>query len=239
MLELQPTDFLAVSLVAAIRGGDTDTLTGMLTARPELVDVGIAGRKGGHRSLLHVVTDWPGYFPSGPAIASTLLASGADPEGLVQGMSSETPLHWAASSDDFEVAEVLIDGGANIEAMGASIAGGTPLDDAVGYGCWRVAQLLLTRGARVDKLWHAAGLGLTRRAADLVEAHTPTQAQLDEAFWQACHGGHRRTAEYLLAQGAEIHATPPYARQTALAIAGSTDTGRQALQTWLKERGAS
>ena len=64
--------------------------------------------------------------------------------------SSGTPLHWAASSDDVEVARALIDGGADIEATGASIAGGTPLDDAVGYGCWRVARLLVERGARHD-----------------------------------------------------------------------------------------
>jgi hypothetical protein len=44
---------------------------------------------------------------------------------------SETPLHYAASSDDLEVAEALIDGGADLEVPGGSI--GTPLDNAVGY----------------------------------------------------------------------------------------------------------
>ncbi len=77
---------------------------------------------------------------------------------------AETPLHWAASSDDVEVARALIDGGADIKATGASIGGGTPLDDAVGYGCWRVAGLLVERGARVDRLWHAAALGMMTRA---------------------------------------------------------------------------
>jgi hypothetical protein len=65
---------------------------------------------------------------------------------LVSGRQ-ETPLHWAASSDDVDVAEALIDGGANIHATGGSIASGTPLDNAVGYGCWRVARLLVQRGA--------------------------------------------------------------------------------------------
>jgi uncharacterized protein len=66
---------------------------------------------------------------------------------------AETPLHWAASSDDVEVADALIAGGADVEVRGASIAGGTPLDNAVGYGCWQVAHLLVNSGAKVEKLW--------------------------------------------------------------------------------------
>src|SRR5205085_4362500 len=124
----------------------------------------------------------PGYFPNGPAVVRLLLANGADPNGGADGFlklqlqpqpqshqgSQETPLHWAASSDDVDVAEALIDGGADIEAAGGSIAGGTPLDNAVGYGCWRVARLLVQRGARVDKLWHAAALGMLGRTEELL-----------------------------------------------------------------------
>jgi hypothetical protein len=39
----------------------------------------------------------------------------------------------------------------------------------------------------------------------------PTAADIDEAFWQACHGGQRRMAENLLARGASINATVGYA----------------------------
>jgi hypothetical protein len=74
-----------------------------------------------------------------------------------------------------------------IEAPGASIGGGTPLDDAVGYGCWQAARLLVERGARVDPLWHAAALGMIPRAQELLAAEPPTQRQLTNAFWQACH----------------------------------------------------
>ena len=45
-------------------------------------------------------------------------------------------------------------------------------------------------------------------------------------------------AEYLLAQGASINVIPGYSEQTALQAAGGTDTRRQLLVDWLKERGA-
>src|SRR5205823_2199148 len=130
-------------------------------------------------------------FPNGPAVVAALIAAGADPNARGEDAAhAETPLHWAASSDDVEVADALIAGGADLEAPGASIAGGTPLDDAVGYGCWQVARLLVERGARVDKLWHAAALGLMAR----VEAHfagptPPAPDEVNNAFWQACSGG--------------------------------------------------
>ncbi|MFC6454019.1 ankyrin repeat domain-containing protein [Paenibacillus vulneris] len=197
-------------------------------------------KKGGSRTALHVVADWPGYFPNAPEIVKILIAAGADPNATaVEGQPSETPLHWAASSDDVEVAAALIDGGADIEAMGGSIAGGTPLDNAVGYGCWNVARLLVERGARVDKLWHAAALGMISRMEELMASiPSPTTNDINEAFWQACHGGQRRAAEYLLAQGADINGVPGYAVETPLGIAGSLDTRRDTLITWLKSIGA-
>jgi hypothetical protein len=46
-------------------------------------------------------------------------------------------------------------------------------------------------------------------------------------------------AEYLMAQGANINFIPEYAEQSALQVAGGTDTQRQILADWLKERGAA
>jgi hypothetical protein len=146
-------------MVAAIRAGDVERLHDILAARPDAANARLATARSGLRTPLQVVTDWPGYFPNGPEVVRLLIAAGADPDATTGDPPSETPLHWAASSDDVEVAEALIDGGADIEAPGASIAGGPPLDNAVGYGCWHVARLLARRGARVDKLWHAAALG--------------------------------------------------------------------------------
>jgi uncharacterized protein len=169
-----------------------------------------------------------------------LIDAGADPSAPSADGPSETPLHWAASSDDVEVAAALIDGGADIEAPGASIAGGGPLGNAVGYGCWHVARLLVERGARVGSLWQAAALGMVERVVALLAADPPpTQEQLDEAFWQACHGGQLRMAELLLARGADINAMPGYSDQAPLDIAGAMDTRRGQLVSWLGERGAT
>lgn len=224
----------AAATVAAIRGGDLDALRRLLDERPGLATAHIHGG----RTPLHVATDWPGYWPNGPAIVQVLVAAGADPNARTEGTGApETPLHWAASADDVDVADALIEAGADLETPGGSI--GTPLDNAVGYGCWHVARRLVQAGARVDKLWQAAALGLMSRVEELLAASpAPTRDDINEAFWQACHGGQRRAAEHLLRHGADIDATPGYAQQTALQIAAGSDTRREALITWLREQGA-
>jgi uncharacterized protein len=180
-----------------------------------------------------VVADWPGYFPNGPQIVSVLIEAGADPNGRSPG--DETALHWAASSDDIDVAAALIDGGADIEAPDGSI--GTPLGNAVGYACWHVARHLVDVGARVDQPWHAAALGLLSRLDELLGAQ-PSQAEVSEAFWHACSGGRRRAAEYLLSRGADLNWIPHYAAGTPLDAATGRGTGRENVIGWLRDVGA-
>ena len=93
------------------------------------------------------------------------MAAGADVNARFTGPHTETPLHWAASSDDIEALDALLDAGADIEADGAVIAGGTPMADAVAFGQWKAARRLLERGARTN-LWQAAALGLADRVRD-------------------------------------------------------------------------
>ncbi|MDQ6725645.1 MAG: ankyrin repeat domain-containing protein [Actinomycetota bacterium] len=240
MTTLAHDDPVAEALVRAIQAGDLASLEHLLGEHAGLARARIAGNRGGTRTPLHVVTDWPGYFPNGPGVVRMLIGSGADPDApATGGPHTETPLHWAASSDDLEVADTLIDAGADLEAPGASIAGGPPLDDAVGYGCWHVARRLVERGARVDRLWHAAALGMQARVEQLLEPEpTSSQDELDHAFWQACHGGQRRMAQYLLGRGADVNWVPDYADGTPLDAAGDLDTRRGTLVTWLRERGA-
>jgi len=232
-------DATARALIEAIHAGDVDSLRKVLAEHRRLAGGRFVDQRGGSATALHAATDWPGFFPNGPAIVRILIEAGAHPNAAVEGSwHADTPLHWAASCDDVEVARALIDGGADIEAPGASIAGGTPLDDAVGYGCWHVARLLVARGARVERLWHAAALGMITRAEELIASAAPTNQELTDAFWQACHGGQRRMAEYLLGLGARLNGTPSWGDDTPLDVAESVDAGREALLTWLRERGA-
>lgn len=238
-MRLSKSDPLARVLVGAIHAGEVDALRGLLREHPGLAAARLTEEKGGSSTPLHAATDWPGYFARGPEIVAVLIDAGADPNAPVEGSwHAETPLHWAASSDDVEVARALIDGGGDIEAPGASIAGGTPLDDAVGYGCWNVARLLVEHGARVEKLWHAAALGMISGAEQLIADVPPSRQELSDAFWQACHGGQRRMAEYLLTLGADLNGTPSWGETTPLDAAESVDTGRQALVGWLRDLGA-
>jgi hypothetical protein len=157
------------SLVEAIRAGDLETLRALLDAHPELVNEPID--RG--RTALQVAMDWPGYWPHAPESVRLLLAAGADPDGT--GNGTETPLHWAASSDDVEVAEVLLDAGADLEAPGGSIAGSPPAN-AVGYGCWHVARQLVARGARVEWLWQAGAPTSTRTRPTRPRPRWPSRA---------------------------------------------------------------
>ena len=180
-----------------------------------------------------MVTDWPGYFPNGPEIVRLLVDAGGDPNGRQPG--EETPLHWAASSDDWHVVVALIDAGADINAPDGSI--GTPLANAVGYGCWDVARLLVARGADVDQPWIAASLGSLDRL-DAALGDKPVLTGGVPSVLHACSGGQRRAAEYLLGPWSGPHWVPDYANGTPLDAAMGEGTQRQNLIGWLREQNA-
>jgi hypothetical protein len=234
-------DPVGIELRRTVRAGDVAAIRRLLRNDPALATARLVGRGGGTATPLHLVTDWPGYFPNGPQIARILIDAGADPNALTTsrgtetGPGSETPLHYAASSDDADVAEALIDGGADIEVPDGSI--GTPLDNAVGYGCWHVARLLVARGARVDKAWHAAALGMLGRLEELLGSDPPAE-QVSQAFWHACTAGQRRAAEYLLSRGAALNWEPDYAHGTPLDAARGLGTSQENVISWLRELGA-
>ena len=135
---LDAEDPLAVAATDAIHGGGVVALRGLLKANAGLATARIIDRRGCGRTLLHVATDWPGHFPRVAETVAALVAAGADPDAQFEGGEhAETPLHWAASSDDLAALDALLDAGADIEANGAVIGGGTPLADAVAFGQWR------------------------------------------------------------------------------------------------------
>lgn len=217
----------------AIRSGDLITLNGLLASDPTLVNTKIDGK----RSLLHVATDWPGHFPGVRETISTLVAHGADVNAKFPGLPahSETPLHWAASSDDIEALDALLDHGADIEAFGAVIGGGAALSDAVAFRNWRAARRLVARGARTT-IWQASALGLMDRVEDhFTRNPAPSEAEVTNAFWAACDGGQLIAAQYMLGRGANLnwlghdHLTP-------LDVALRNGNGE--LVGWLRSQGA-
>ncbi|MGH9134655.1 MAG: ankyrin repeat domain-containing protein [Ilumatobacteraceae bacterium] len=209
MTTIRTDDPVAVAAVDAIHRGDVAALDRLVADHPELPTAALGDdescRGGMTRTLLHVVTDWPGHFPNGAQAVELLVAVGADVNARFTGPHTETPLHWAASSDDVAVLDALLDAGADIEARGAVIGGGTPMADATAFGQWRAARRLLERGARTT-MWEAAALGLLERVvAHVRQPSPPPQQSLTEALWGACHGGHRDVAEFLAGRGADVN----------------------------------
>jgi uncharacterized protein len=225
----------AVAATAAVKTGDLPELERLLAADPWLAKVRI-GDEHGHRTLLHAATDWPGHFPNGPAVVSRLIGAGADVNAHSRFSShTETPLHWAASSDDVAMLDALLDAGADIEAIGAVLGGGSPLADACGFGNWAAARRLVERGART-RLSEAAALGLLDRvAAVFAEGSRPDSQMITQALWSACHGGQRGTAEYLLERGADLNWIG-WDERTPLDVVD--ETAAPDLAAWLRARGA-
>jgi hypothetical protein len=133
---IDPEDPLAVAVVEAIHNGDLVTLKRLLHENPALASVrlGDDDTEGMSRALLHVATDWPGHFRNGAETVALLAEAGADVNARFRGPHAETPLHWAASSNDVQVLDELLDAGAEIDAEGGVIGGGTPLADARAFG---------------------------------------------------------------------------------------------------------
>ena len=216
--------------VEAVRSGDVAALARALDEQPRLVAGPVPGHGG--RTLLHVATDWPGHHPNVAATVAVLVAAGADVDARCVGEHAETPLHWAASSDDVEAVAALLDAGADIDAPGAVIGGGTPLNDATAFAQWDAARLLVERGATVSP-WDAAALGMTDRLADLLRSGAVESP--DPLLWAACHGGHLDTAKLLLDAGADVS----WRGWDALTPLGAAErSGAVEVVGWLLEHGA-
>ena len=227
-------DPLAVAATTAVQTGDVDALDELLRDHPQLATARI-GDDTISRTLLHAATDWPGHYANIGTIIGMVVRAGADVDARFHGPHTETPLHWAASSDDVEALDALVDAGADIEASGAVLGGGTPLADACGFGQWHAARRLVELGATI-RLEDAAALGLIDRveAAFTVEP-TPTPAEVTAAFWSACHGGQRQTAGSLLDRGADLNWIG-WDDLTPLDAAIQAEAGE--LIDWLRSNGA-
>jgi hypothetical protein len=224
-----PADAAAVD---AVHTGDVAALEQLLAAHPGLATARLA-RHGG-RSLLHVATDWPGRFPNVAATIATLFRAGADLDAPSLGEHAETPLHWAASSNDVDAVDALLDAGANIDAPGGVIGGGSPLADATAFGQWAAARRLVDRGASVT-LWEASALGLLPQVRHHFDHDRPTADDITSSFWGACHGGQLETAKYLLDHGADVNWIG-FDDHTPLDAARRSEA--EHVVTWLQQHGA-
>lgn len=172
-------------------------------------DAGLAATRIGDAAcsltLLHIATDWPGHWPRVGETIAALVAGGADPNARYHGREhDETPLHWAASSDDVEAVDALVAAGADIDARGGVLTGGTPLEDArtsgaFWYACHGgrlpTARYLLEAGADLD--WMPPWERLTPLdAAERSTAGAPADAQDLISWLRSQRAGHAaRSAE--------------------------------------------
>jgi Ankyrin repeat len=115
--QIPDDDQVAVELRLAVHAGDVEAVQRLLRSHPALATARLGSKETGTATPLHLVTDWPGYFPNGPQIVRLLIDAGADPNALTTsrgaeatGTGDETPLHYAASSDDAEVMRGTADG---------------------------------------------------------------------------------------------------------------------------------
>jgi ankyrin repeat protein len=239
-LNIPADDTLAVAVISAIHEGEVDGLQRLLNENPGLATARIVDARGGSRTLLHIVADWPGHFPNGARTVTALIAAGAEVNApfiaRAPAAHAETPLHWAASSNDVAVLDALLAGGADIEAPGAVFTGGAPMSDAVVFAQWQAAHRLLERGARTT-FPQAAALGLLDRVKEYCTSQPlPSTDEITNAFWNACRGGQRQTAEYLLGRGADLNWIG-WDQRTPLDVA--QESGANDLIGWLRDQGAT
>jgi len=195
-----------VAMVRVIQAGDLEELKRLLGAEAEAARAVIVDEEGVGRTLLHVATDWPGHFPRVAETIAVLIAAGAVVNArvrLANGQEGETPLHWAASSDDVAALDALLEGGADIEAPGAVFTGGSAMSDAVIFAQWKAARRLLERGAQTT-LTQAAALGLLDRVREYFSEGRPANEEVTKALWHACRGGQLAMARFLAERGGDV-----------------------------------
>ncbi len=242
----RPTDETAIrSLVAAITAGDAELTAALLVDDPHLATARLSGND---RSMLHHATDWPGHRPNVATMIALLIDAGADPDATFPNPSpevAETPLHWAASSDDVAAVDALVDRGARVDPLGGVFGGCTPFEEAIIFENYGAAARLLELGA-ANYLPGAAALGRLDLVAEFFDddgqlrtdigmlPHWTTmpdaQVLLDRAFQFACRAGQLDTARFLLERGADISSVTPV---DTTALDEASGNGHDHVVAWL------
>ncbi len=200
---LATNDPLAVEATAAIESGDVDGLAALLHDHPALATARI-GTDDCSRTLAPRAHRLAGASPERRVDRDGARRRRSGCERALRRAHTETPLHWAASSDDIDALDALLDRGADIEAEGAVIGGGTPLLDATAFGQWHAATTVGRAGRRGEVVAGRDARAPRPRSSPSSPLGPRRAEEVTEAFWGACHGGQRATAERLLAEGADI-----------------------------------
>lgn len=224
IVEFLDDALIMMPAIEAVQNGRVEDLQAWLANHKDQVNQLLGDNP---RSLLHYATDWPGFLPRVAETITALVEAGADinaPCILIDRPPKETPLHWAASSDDISAATALIQAGAELDVIGGCIGNGTPLTLAVIFQNWRVAEALVKAGASIS-LPLVAGMG----RMDLVEtffdsagkfsnphpsmphADTVNNAvgQLDGAMCLAAMCGRMEVVQYIMSCGGNVNAISP------------------------------
>ena len=233
---IAPDSPIANAVINAIQHGDTEALQSLLDANEDLATARIGDEQDIGGTLLHVATDWPGHFPHVNKSIRRLIAAGADVNAGITGPETETPLHWAASSNDVDAIDALVDGKASFNSPGSVIAGGDPLENAIGFQQWDAARRLVERGAKTV-LGDEAALGLLDRIKKRFKSENPPHRDsIVYSFWNACCAGQLEAAAYLLDRGGEINWIPDWCNETALD--GAINNAHTEVIAWLESKGA-
>lgn len=219
------------SLTKAVQGGDVEAVRALVGDRPELA-TDRHGDTSQSRTALHIATDWPGNFPRVAETIAVLIAAGAPVNGRFAGPHEETPLHWAASSDDVAAIDALLAAGADIEATGAVLTGGTPLADAVVFAQWNAARRLQQAGPRMT-IWQAAALGAVDEIERLLANGECGDGDITNAAWHACRAGQLAAVQLLAEHGADLDWLG-YEEQTSRQAGLASASGE--LRAWLTEQ---
>ncbi|XP_030046487.1 ankyrin repeat domain-containing protein 17 isoform X2 [Microcaecilia unicolor] len=171
-------------------------------------------------------------------VARLLLDSGAQVN--MPADSFESPLTLAACGGHVELAALLIERGANLEEVNDE--GYTPLMEAAREGHEEMVALLLGQGANINAqteetqetaLTLACCGGFLEVADFLIKAGADIELGCSAPLMEAAQEGHLELVKYLLAAGANVHATTATG-DTALTYAcenGHTDVADVLLQS--------
>jgi pectate lyase len=205
------------ALHVAVLNGDKDTAALLLEAG---ASPNVRGASG-YTPLYYAV------WKNDTKTTALLLANGADPALSAEG--DYPVLHYAVWNDNRELVRMLVDNNAGFDVPDAD--GWTAFRHAVSQGSQDIVELFIEKGIDTSGIHRAACAGdlasVKRHLDKGVETDIRDEMGWTPLYW-ASSAGQKKTAEYLIANGASV-ATQANDNSTALhqaAKAGSTETVR-------------